>query len=60
MHNWRELVNQEQGGNIFNAVKDFTMLPNKHLQDKIDYFITPYNTEISMQKHMEFEDDNEK
>ena len=32
------------------------MLPKKPLQDKIDYFITPYNKGIALQRHMEFDD----
>lgn len=41
---------------IFKVVKDFSMLPKKPLQDKIDFFITPYNKGIALRRHMEFED----
>ena len=57
---WSHAMKIESEHNIFKALKEFSMLPSKHLQDKIDYFITPYNATLSMQKHMDFEDEYEK
>ena len=33
---------------------DYEILPQADLQSKVDYFITPYNNRISLDKHMNF------
>lgn len=38
-------------------MKEFNILPNESLQEKMDYFITPYNTSLMYKKYMEFEDE---
>ncbi|CAI2369711.1 unnamed protein product [Moneuplotes crassus] len=35
-------------------VLDYRLFPNQKVQKKIDYFITPYNNSMSLDKHMDF------
>ena len=35
-------------------IKNFSHIPNAKLQSKVDYYITPYNKTIQVDKHMEF------
>uniref|UniRef100_A0A7S3NBJ8 Uncharacterized protein n=1 Tax=Euplotes harpa TaxID=151035 RepID=A0A7S3NBJ8_9SPIT len=37
-------------------LKNYTIVPNATLQKKMDYFITPYNKTIHLDKHMDFGD----
>ena len=33
---------------------DYDIMPSEMLQNKVDYFITPYNKKLNLHKHMEF------
>ena len=44
----------------YSKLKDGSILPSKNLQDKLDFYITPYNTSLSFHRFMEFNDEIEK
>ncbi|CAI2386686.1 unnamed protein product [Moneuplotes crassus] len=39
---------------IAEQILDYELVPNDLIQSKIDYFITPYNKQITCHKHMDF------
>ena len=47
-------VETPRAGSIMDKLSQLSALPNKKLQRKLDYYITPYNTGLIYKRHMNF------
>jgi hypothetical protein len=43
--------------NLIRNLNDYTLIPDKKILEKIDYYITPYNRKLVYNKYMDFEHD---
>ena len=58
--NLRNIKSKSKWSKILGKLNDYSIIPNKKLQEKMDFYITPYNTALVHKRHMEFEDKQNK